>query len=179
MTLVDDARVTTLVADYVGVDAGGKLNLIGAGFVVIGLEASGGTSPFGLALIVEAPPSYVGQEFTVSVELWDETIGMPVTMAGPSGQPEALRVQQAAKFERMQLPPGSYMPVDLAMRLQINLTFSNGLPLKQHTLYKWRVEIDGQHRDAWSAYFAVPGPPPGPVFGGRAGPTDLPVLPPQ
>ncbi len=165
------------MADYVGVDGAGKLNIIGGGFTMMGLEPSGATPPFAVAVTVEAPAKYVGQEFALSIELRDETTGTVVTMAGPSGQPEALRVQQVAKFDRALPPPGFYVPGELPTRFQVNLGFSNGLPLRQSASYAWRVELDTQHRKAWVARFCVPGPPPGPVFGGPTGPAGIPTLP--
>lgn len=124
------------------------------------------------------PAKYVGHEFSLLIELRDETLGTVVQMNGPSGQPEALRIQQLSKFERPQAPPGFYLPDSMFTRIQVNLAFSNGLPLKQSTLYAWRVEIDGQHRKSWNARFLVPGPPPGPVFGGPAAPSDITLPPP-
>lgn len=47
MGLLDDVAVTVLVADYVGVEAGGKLNLIGAGFTLLGVmdPVAGSSNP--------------------------------------------------------------------------------------------------------------------------------------
>jgi hypothetical protein len=177
--LTDEISVTVLVADYVGIDAAGKLNLIGAGFLTTGLDPNTGmTPPFSLAVLIEAPPTYVATELAVTLELRDETSDSVVQMAGPTGQREALRISQLARFEKT--PPllnGMVVPDGLPTRLQFNVGFSNGLPLKPGVLYAWRVDIDGQRRKPWAARFTVPAPPPGPVFGGPVGPSGIPNLP--
>jgi hypothetical protein len=178
VALLEDAAVTVLVADYVGVDAANKLNLIGAGFTLLGAmdPVTGATNPFALAVLIEAPVRYVGQDVAVTIELRDETSDTAVQMAGPTGQAEALRISQLVRFEKVMSPPGMTVPEGLPTRLQFNVGFSNGLPLKPGALYAWRVSLDGQTRKQWAARFAIPGPPPGPVFGGPAGPADIPNI---
>lgn len=178
MALLEDVAVTVLVGDYVGVDPAGKLNLIGAGFTLLGAmdPMSGATNPFALAVVIEAPKKYVGQDVAVTIELRDEAADTAVQMAGPSGQAEALRISQLVRFEKPASPPGMTVPEGLPTRLQFNVAFANGLPLKPGVLYAWRVSLDNQTRWQWAARFAIPGPPPGPVFGGPAGPADIPNI---
>ncbi len=176
MSLWEDAHVVVLVADYIGIDASNKVNAVGAAFTLHGIEATGLSAPFAVAALVDMPSKYVGQELSVSLELRDETAGQVVQLSSPSGQLEAMRVQHLAKVEAHSTPPGAWLPQGMFSRIQLNLMFSNGLPLKQGTLYSWRAEIDGQHRKNWRAQFAVPGPPPSPVFGGPVGPATIPDI---
>lgn len=179
MALEDDALVAVLVADYIGIDAGNKLNAVGVGFTLHGIEATGLSSPFSVAVLVDIPPKYNGHEFSVSLELHDDILGQVVQLTGPSGQLEAMRVQQVGKVEPHSAPPGVWLPQGMFGRVQLNLAFANGLPLKPGTLYSWRAELNGQKRKGWRAQFGIPGPPPPPVFGGPVGPTDIPDIPPM
>lgn len=173
MALADDAVVQVFIADHVGIDGGGKLNALGAGFMVSGLQPTGLTSPQAIAVTIDVPSRYVGQDFTLSLELRNEANGSVVTVPGPSGSPEALRLVQLSKVERPNIP-GLHLPPGVPTRVQVVTAFVNGLPLSLGTQYTWRVEIDSQHHKGWTATFYVPGPPPGPVFGGPAQPTDIP-----
>lgn len=121
---------------------------------------------------------YAGQEVAVVIELRDEASDTAVMMPGPTGQAEALRISQLARFEKPMPPMGMNLPEGLPTRLQFNIAFANGLLLKPGTLYAWRVSLDGQGRKQWAARFGIPGPPHGPVFGGPAGPADIPNIQP-
>ncbi len=178
MGLSNDARVVVLLADYIGLDAvGGKINAIGAGFMIAGVQPTGQTSPQFIAVMVELPSKYAGQEFAFSLELRDDDSGTIVQVPGlVSGQMDTMRIQQVAKAERPQVA-GVYLPESMFLRLQVALSFPTGLPLPVGRFYSWRAQVDGHHRPEWQARFYVPAPPPPPVFGGPAGPADIPNLP--
>lgn len=177
MGIFQDAHATVILADYISIDAAGKINALGAGFTVSGVQPTGLTPPQHAAAIIDVPAKYGGQECAVSLELRNETSGSAVQLPGPSGQPEALRVSQVVKAERANIP-GVYLPESMFCRVQVVIGFPNGLPLAPGNLYAWRLAIDGQTRNGWHARFYVPGPPPPPVFGGPAGPADIPMPPP-
>jgi hypothetical protein len=173
---LDDARVTVLLADYVAVDAAGKLTAVGAGFALSPLQQDGQTPPMHVAVLVDVPSSHLGQDFALSLSLRDADDDSPVMVPGPSGSPEPLQIAQVM---RAQAPtaPGLHLPSDLPGRVQIVLGFVQGLPLEAGRTYRFAVELDGQSRDEWSASFHVPGLPPGPVFGGPVGPSSIPNFP--
>jgi len=173
VSLFDDVVVQVFIADHVSIDGVGKLNALGAGFMVTGVQPTGLTLPQAIAVIIDIPSRYVGQDFTLSLELRNEATGSVVTVPGPSGSPEALRLSQLTKVEQPNVP-GLHLPSGVPTRVQVVTAFVNGLPLSLGAQYTWRVEIDSQHRKGWTATFYVPGPPPGPVFGGPAQPTDIP-----
>ncbi len=176
MSVSESAHVVVLLADYINVDAAGKVNALGAGFLISPLQPSGLTAPQHLAVLVDVPSRHAGQEFALSVELRDDTLDTAVQVPGPTGKMEALRVQQLVRGDRPSIP-GLYLPDTMPVRVQLTLGFVQGLPLAPGKFYSWRAEVDGQHRQAWRARFHVPGPPPPPVFGGVTGPADVPTIP--
>ncbi|MDQ3480322.1 MAG: hypothetical protein M3423_03165 [Actinomycetota bacterium] len=176
MSVFSECRLVVLLADYAVADAGGKLNILGAGFTISGIQPTGLIGPQYVAVMIDVPAKFVGQEFPLSLELKDETTGMTVTLPGPTGEPDALRIQQFVKAE----PPhiaGVYLPSSLWSRVQLVMGFPNGLPLQPGGIYHWRAEIEGQHRAGWSAHFHVAGPPPPTVVGGPANAGDIDDLP--
>lgn len=188
---VRSSTFVVLIADYIGVDPSGKVNAIGVGLTIAGVvpvpvpgaqpgaPQSGQTvmaAPQHLIVMIDLPSKYVRQKFALSLELRDENTGEVVKVAGPDGTVQPLRLQQAVTVEPP-AAPGIYLPPDMFSRVQVSLGFPNGLPLTAGHYYDWRVEIDGQHRKSWRAQFLVAGPPPAPVFGGPAGPADIPNIP--
>lgn len=178
MTLFQDARVLVFLADYAAPDGGGKLNAIGVAFNLAGVQPGGVTAPQHLAVIVDVPKKYIGVEFPLLIELRRDDTNEVVTIAGPSGAPDSLRIQQLVKAEPIQTPPGAYIPDDVGSRVQFVMNFPAGLPLQGGVSYTWRVELEGQHRPGWDAKFHVVGPPPPPVIGGPSGPGSLPGVQP-
>lgn len=181
MGIFEDCRAFIFVADYISADASGKLTAIGLGFSISGVQPTGMSIPQHVGVIIDVPAKYNGNEFAVTVELRDDETGKAVAMPGPSGSPEAIRIQQLAKAQ-MPTIRGTYLPSSLPCRVQAILAFPNGLPLQLGKSYTWKLEIDGQHRKGWEAGFHVAGPPPPPVVGGPIGPSDigpLPALPPS
>lgn len=173
MAISDDVLVTVLLADYVGVDASGKVNAIGAGFGVAGLSPNGLTAPQHVAVLVDVPGGYAGEETSVTLELRNDRTGQVVSLPSPSGQAEAVRISQLMQIQAPERP-GVYLPRDVRVRQHLLVNFGNGLPLSPGTSYQWRVDVDGVHRQDWGAFFYVLGPPPGPVIGGPAGASDIP-----
>lgn len=178
MALLDQARVTVLLADYIAVDAAGKLTAVGAAFTLTGLQPDGHTPPMHLAVLVDVPGTLVGQDFSMSVSLNDADSGAPVLVAGPTGDAEPLRIAQVMRAQAPNLP-GLQVPASVPGRVQVVLGFPAGLPLQVGHSYRWSVELDGSSRPEWSVTFHVPAPAPGPVFGGPSGPTSIPNFPPH
>ncbi len=178
MGVHDESLVVVLLADYVGIDAGGKINALGAGFTITLPLANGQTAPQHVVALVDVPGKYAGQQFAFSIELRDESTGQAVQVpTGPGGQLDALRVQQVADVVKPPVPPGYATPPDVICRVQVALGFQGGLPLQPGRTYRWQVQIDGKDKPGALARFHVLGPAPGPVFGGPAGPAHIPPLP--
>ncbi len=176
MSISQDAHVHVLVADHIALDAVGKITALGAYFSLAGVDpGTGFSAPQHVIVVIDVPSRYIGQDFAVSMELFDVTDGNAFLVPGPEGgPPEAMRVQQVMRAAAPHSQnPNMYLPQDMPSRVQATLGFPAGLPLRAGHHYQWRVEIDGQHHKGWKASFYVPGPPPGPVFGGPIGPADV------
>jgi hypothetical protein len=173
MSVLDDARVLLFVADYAGVDAAQKINAIGAAFTLTGIQPQTGlTPPHHVVVIIDVPTEYVGTDFALAIELRRDDLNQAVTVPGPAGQPEAMRIQQIVRPEKPQVPPGAQMPPGLYARIQYVLAFPTGLQLPPGVTYRWRVEIEGQTKTGWDTVFHVLAPVPGPLFGGPSAPPD-------
>lgn len=174
MTIYNEAHVVVLIADYIGIDSAGKINALGAGFGLAGVQPHGLTAAQYVIVLVDVPAKYAGQQVALTLELRDETTGQPVMLpTNPAGNLEPLRIQHVPQIPPVQVP-GLYLPQDVVQsRVQMPVAFQDGLPLQPGHAYAWRVQIDGQTRDGWKAQFYVPGPPPPPVFGGPNGPPSI------
>jgi hypothetical protein len=180
--IFQDSQVVVLLADYIGVDAGGKINALGAGFSMLHMQPTGLSGPMYMIVMIDVHAKYAGQQYAVSIELRNETTGQPVMLAAaPAGQLEPLRIQQVLSVQSPQGPPGFFVPVgSVPSRQLLPIAFQDGLPLEAGHMYAWKVQIDGQGRPGWESRFFVPGPQPPPVIGGPVGPADIPnVHPPD
>jgi hypothetical protein len=177
MSLADDVLVSIVLGDYIAIDAGGKLNILGGGFNLTAVQATGTTAPMFVAVMMDVPSRHLGHEFAMLLELRDTDSDTVVTIPGPLGNPEALRIQQLVKADRPNIP-GVYLPESITGRAQALVGFATGIPLSPGHTYAWRVDVDGQHLPAWTAKFHVLGPPPAPVFGGpvNSPSSDMPPL---
>jgi hypothetical protein len=163
VSIADEVRATLLIADYASPDPQSKINIVGAGWQVTGIAASGLTPALAIIAVIELPARFAGEEVALSLALTDEA-GELVQMAGPAGEPTAMRVQQLVKMERPSVP-GVLLGDRVWTKASTVVYFANGLPLQQNHAYEWRLEIDGVANQQWVARFFVGGPPPGPVIG--------------
>jgi hypothetical protein len=163
--IADDARVTLLLADYAVADAVKKVNILGAGWQLAGLQQNTGmTSPQTVVVFVDLPPQHNNEQFAMSLTLLDES-GQAVEVPGPTGEQQPLRISQLCKAEEPVFP-GQNVPSNVVFsHLQWVVQFAGGIPLPPSQLYTWQVEIDGNAPKAWAASFYVPGPKPKPVLG--------------
>lgn len=153
-------RATITIADYVGIDAQGKVNVIGGGITLLGLQ-EGGTAPFAIFVRLTSPMPLTDSP-ALEILLADAS-GNPVSIPGPQGLPQPLRIAQNVDF----LPPaapGIHIPAGaIPSSAQFAVNFANGLPLPAGHSYTWRVQLD--HDVIASESFYIPTPPPGPVIG--------------
>jgi hypothetical protein len=178
MSVFQDARVLVFIADYAGADAAQKINAIGAAFTLTGIQPQTGlTPPQHVVVVIDVPTKYVGTDFSFAIELRRDDLNQAVTVPGPAGQPEAMRIQQIVRPEKPQVPPGAQTPSGLDARIQYVLAFPTGLQLPPGVTYRWRIEIEGQTKPGWDSVFHVLAPSPAPVFGGPSAPPD-PEMPP-
>lgn len=169
------SRVSVLLADYAAADAVGKVNVLGVGWSITALNPqSGTTTPQTVVVMVDSPPDLYGEDFALSLTLRNSD-GHPVEVPGPTGAPQAMRVGQNVHIDEPAFPPGTNVPRHtMWAHTQVLLNLGNGIPLPPGHLYTWSVDIDGTHRTDWEVSFFVVAPPSLPVFGGPAGPSDIP-----
>lgn len=164
--LAQNSEVGLVLADFASSDAGGKVNVVGAGIAVLGFDVNQGVSSrFTLWVNIRVPSRFCPAEFPVEVALLDEA-GQLVALPGPvDGVTQPLRIGQVVQVEKSNA--GLPLPVrdHIGGQVQMAFDFSNGLPLAIGGVYEWRVRIDGDDSIDWIYPFAVVGPPTGPVIG--------------
>ena len=174
MSLDQDARVRLLLCDYAQWDpASGKLHNLGGNIALLALPDGVNSAPLTLVVIVEVPLRYVGQNFSLSIELRDETTGSIVQVPDERGALQAMRFQQVVQVPPLQLP-GVTMPDDAFVANHTIVNFGNGIGLQLGHSYEWRVQIDGQGRHGRALRFHALAPMAPPVFGGPASPSSIP-----
>ena len=162
----DRARVTLVLADYAAADAVQKLNILGAGWSITGLNpATGTTSPMSLVIMIDSPPEQYGDEFSLTLTLEDSN-GSLIQVPDAAGSLSPLRIAQVVRIQEPTFLPQLNVPKGkLWAHTQTVLNFPNGVPLPPGGIFTWKVEIDGETRDGWNISFFVPGPPSPVVFG--------------
>lgn len=173
MSLFTDAQVTILVADYAGADAAGKLNIVGGNVRFLGSQGNGASAPFCLAVQVDVPARHAGTDYALTIEIFDVTLGRPISLPGENGQLQPLRAQQVVSVEPVTVPPGFVRPDDAFISTNVVMNFANGLPLPVGHSFEARVQIDGQSRH-WFYRFHLLAPQSGMVFGGPMNPPTIP-----
>lgn len=136
------ASATVMIADFVNVDAAGKVNIIGGGIQSLGLNpATALTAPFSVFVnITVSIPLFSDSAAAVEVVLVD-TDGQPVTVAGPEGQ-GIMRFTQDLDFRPSGEPNIQHPPLGFPGSSNIVLNFSGGLPLNAGETYEWVVLLD-------------------------------------
>jgi hypothetical protein len=147
---------TVLIADFVNVDAAGKVNIVGGGIQFLGFDAETGmTAPFYVFVnITVSIPSVEAAQAAVEVILVDAD-GQPVTLAGPEGQ-GTVRVHQDVDFRHKAAPGQQRPPMGFPGSSNLVLAFPGGLPLSAGSSYEWVVQLNGTRLT--STTFFVPGP---------------------
>jgi hypothetical protein len=160
----DSAIVQVVLADYANNDSGGKLNIIGGGITMLGLDPNSHiTVPHAVVARISFAPRYIGESPAVELALESDD-GSLVSIQGQGGA-QFLRVG-AANALKPAVVPGATVPLT-AVRpsAQMLMYFANGLPLEPNRSYTWRVRIDHETRDAWTETFYVLTMDPDPVIG--------------
>jgi hypothetical protein len=155
-------KVNVILADMGQNDPSGKLNILGAGWSVTGVQANGLSPNSALAIFIEVPWDKCNRELELVIELLSED-GEPVMLPLPEGL-QPLRIAHKVVITT---PPGAPNGSDGHHAELVNLV--GGLPLSPGTWYRWRVSIDDEHREGWEAKFFVRRQPTAPSFGSMSG----------
>jgi hypothetical protein len=154
-------KVNVLLADKGKTNPqAGTLDLLNAGWS----QTSPTPSPMGqvvppqvVAIFFEVDRHLCNRDITLLVELVDED-GGAVALPGPAG-PQPMRIEQHI---RVPIPP--LLPGGAPGSGNLLLELMPGPPLAPG-VYTWRVTLNGEHRDDWTATFYVLPPPEAPTFG--------------
>lgn len=158
---MSDVQASIILADFVNIDAGGKVNVLGGGVTLLGWTGQL-TTPFAIFVRLSTPRP-IHDAPAVEILLADAS-GNPVMVpSGPDGESQAMRIAQNVEFSAPAVPGVHIPPGAIASTAQIVLNFGNGLPLKPGHSYTWRVQID--HDVIASESFYIPTGPAMPVIG--------------
>lgn len=141
-------KAVLLLADFAQV-ADGKLNIIGAGWSILGPMPV----PTAIAAKLEIPWDQTNIKHNVVLELNDED-GHPVTFPGPTG-PQPVRVEVGVEVGR---PPGVRPGTPIDAPIAVNI---GPLPLPPDRRFTWKLSIDGETHADWQVSFSTLAPPPG------------------
>lgn len=131
-----------ILADY-AVVSDGKLTIVGGGWSQTGPEPSA----FGIGLLIQVPWDQANTRHAFSVELVDSD-GAEVVLQ--TEEEDEQPVAFGGEFE-VGRPPGLKPGTPLDFPVAVN---STPLPLDPGR-YEWRLTIDGESREFWTAPFTV------------------------
>jgi hypothetical protein len=135
-------KVTMLLADHAQA-AEGKLNIIGAGWTMVGPAPA----PFAIAILFEVPWDRANEEHEFRLELVDSD-GDPVLVPTPDGEAPLVLEGQ---FE-VGRPPGVRRGTPLPFPLAINM---GPQPLAPGGRYEWRLTVDEESDEDWRLPFST------------------------
>lgn len=163
----DAARVQIFLADHAVADASNKINALGVGFQIMGLQANGFTAPCAVVVLAEFPPKFVGDDLAMELALYND-LNELVTAPGLMGDATTpLRFGQNVVLQKpvASLPGVTIQQGIIWPRHQLVAAFQAGVPLAIGRSYEWRVSIDSVTKPDWIASFVTPAPPGGLIVG--------------
>ena len=131
-----------LLADHAQA-AEGKLNIIGAGWTVVGPAPA----PFAIAILFEVPWDRANEEHAFRLELVDSD-GIPVLVPTPDGE-EPLMIEGQFEVGR---PPGVKRGTALPFPLALNM---GPQPIAPGGRYEWRLTVDEESDEDWRLAFST------------------------
>ena len=146
--IAERARVALFLSDYAGNDAAGKVNALGAGWALTGVDpATGLTAAWSVVAMVDVPPQFYNDDFALALTLRDAA-DRPVSVPGPAGAGQTIQMAQNVHVDEPAFPPGANVPRHRAWaHVQVIVNFGNGLPLSPGQFYTWTLEIDGVRKE--------------------------------
>ena len=131
-----------LLADHAQA-AEGKLNIIGAGWTVVGP----GPAPFAIAILFEVPWDRANEQHHFRLELVGSD-GAPVLTETAGGE-EPLVIEGQFEVGR---PPGVKRGTPLPFPLAINM---GPQPIPPGGRYEWRLTVDQESHEDWRLVFST------------------------
>lgn len=140
-------RATVLLADSAQLDPTGKVHALGLGWQ----GTTTPTPPHALIVFIDVGWDETNRRFPLRAELIDGD-GNAVTAQTPVGE-QPLQIDGTLEAGRPSgLPPGS------SVRLPFCTAIGPGLNLAVGQRYQWRVSINNETHEDWSASFTILGP---------------------
>lgn len=138
-------RAHLLLADFAQADGQGKIGALGLGWSV----TSTPTPPQAVIVLLRVGWTETNRDHALELELLAADGAHAVVVPGPVGE-QPLKIEATFQVGRpVGIPEGS----EIDHNLSINI--SAGLPLLPNRRYEWRLKIDGDHREEWTAGFFV------------------------
>lgn len=122
---------------------GNKLYILGGGWSVTGPDPV----PSALALYVKVPWDEANTRQRLRIELLDAD-GHPVTAEGPEGEQPLVIETEFEAGRPAGLTPGT--PLDMSFAINLG-----ALPIPPGGRYEWRLSVNGETREGWSAAFST------------------------
>ncbi len=98
--IAETARVSVMLCDFAMADSAQKINALGAGWQVTGLDRNtGSTAPHTVVVMVDVAPEHFGEQYAVELGLYDAS-GNVVVVPGPTGEPTPLRIGRNVVADR-------------------------------------------------------------------------------
>lgn len=161
--VAESAHVRIILADYAAADDKGKLNIVGGGISIVGINPqTQGTSAFSVVATVSFAPKFIGESPAVELQLEDQH-GEIFVMPGNS--PQKLRAGVSSELKPSDIAGLTVPGNAVRPKSQIVMQFMNGLPLKPGQTYRWRVKVDQATQDEWTEPLYVPTLAIGPTIG--------------
>ncbi len=159
----ESAHVRIILADYAAADDKGKLNIVGGGISIIGINPqTQGTGAFSVVAIVSFAQTVIGQSPAIELQL-EDAHGEIFVM--PGNPPQKLRAGVSSELKTSEIAGLTVPGNAVRPKSQIVMQFMSGLPLKPGHTYRWRVKVDHVTRDEWTESLYVPTVAVGPTLG--------------
>jgi len=135
-----------LLADFAQTSEG-KVSALGLGWTITGTP----TPPMAVILLIDIPWDKTNKKHKVTLALLDAD-GHPVVVGQDANTGKPQHIQFNADVEAGR-PAG--IPEGTEQRTSTAIAIGPGIPLTAGQAYEWRLEIDGEHKELWSARFLV------------------------
>ena len=134
-----------LLADFAQSDGQGKIGALGLGWSTTGVP----TPPHAVIVLLRVGWTETNRPHSLELSLLTADGADAVSAPGPLGE-QPLKIEASFEAGRpVGLPEGSEIDHNLAVSV------GGGLPLEPGRRYEWRLTINGEHREEWSAPFFV------------------------
>ena len=159
--LAKTARINLLIANYASLTTDGAANMVQAGIGVLyasrvpNIQFEKYSTPsFSVYTSISCDPKYIGEEYSCSLELRDDTgalLDMPDANNGAKMRLSQILTVQAIQVPNLVIPKGVLWPT-----YQFAWNFPTGIILEPDKAYSWTVTVDGDIVATSYFYIGIP-----------------------